>query len=690
MTAIATAPVMNDRESERDSRIDHSPSRFTAVNGKDTLPMAPASGGPNHGDNREIPEAWQQAGYDLSTRHEERPREDGELLNDTDEQYSQHSASHDALNPGNRSKRKRSGSNEQEGAHTPYRSLRSPIQLTDGTTDYTSQPAASNGAMSSQSDNETKRTFSQSQSKQDEVISTRRSSTNASWHEYDAQSSSQAPRDQQIDSSDAQLVEALQRDVQGPDAAHKDWDNINRPAEGSLPGEQAHATNTSQDRPQNAAVQIAPRRKRVFSNRTKTGCFTCRRRKKKCDEHHPLCNNCVRGGFVCEGYSSRNTHKPSATKTPIPLQSKEGYSDMGGQYVHDVNRHDRQQSLMEPLDSAKMRPIVVDDDNLPAAQFNTSPTGVGASRGSWAKRTWPSAGHSSYIADTLPKSNYREVPSIHELSREGHSKNDFHLVPPIREISHPTHAKPGVAFFQGGIDQRPAHASNIDTSTPQAQARMALSIEHHLSGRALSSEETEKDKMLRGDLYRPFDVLLVEERERCKAALWRFNNSCNPVYGISAREQNRLLREIFVPQLPANPSGATSSRPTGSVDQSAVVYAPFKCNYGYNVHIGEDVQIHEDCSFVDDCPITIGAHTWIGSRVLILTSMAHATMQERKGTQSRYQGRPVTIEEDCWIGDGCIIYPGVRLRRGANVAPGEVVKSDIVAYGFQGFKPSYM
>ncbi|KAL4946180.1 hypothetical protein BDV06DRAFT_151604 [Aspergillus oleicola] len=686
MAAIATAPVMNDRDSERDSRIDHSPSRFTAVNGRDTLSTAPAPGASNNGDNREVPEAWQQAGHDLSARHEEKPKEDGEQRHDADEQRSQRSASHGAPFSSSRSKRKRSEFDEQEDdTLAPNRDLRSP----DGTAEHTPQPGTSNGVTSSQSDNETMRTFSQSHVRQDENVSTRRSSTNASWHDYDAQPSNQSQRVQQIDSSDAQLAEALQRDVQGPDVAQKHWD-VNRPLEGSVSSEQAHAASASQDRTQ-SAVQIAPRRKRVFSNRTKTGCFTCRRRKKKCDEHHPLCNNCVRGGFVCEGYSSRSTHKPSTTKTPIPLQSKEGFSDIGGQYVHDVTRHDHQQSLMEPIDSAKLRPIVVDDDNRPTAQFNTSPPGVGSSRGSWPKRTWPGASHTNYIADPLAKTDYREVPSIHELSREGHPKNDFQLVPPIREISHLAHAKPNMNFFQGGIDQRPAHTSNIDANTPQAQARMALSIEHHLSSRAVSSEETEKDKMLRGDLYRPFDVLLVEERERCKSALWRFNNSCNPVYGISAREQNRLLREIFVPQVPAYPhSGATPSRPTGSIDQSAVIYAPFKCNYGYNIHIGEDVQIHEDCSFVDDCPITIGAHTWIGSRVLILTSMAHATMQERKGTQSRYQGRPVTIEEDCWIGDGCIIYPGVRLRRGANVAPGEVVKSDIVAYGFQGFKPSYM
>ena len=33
------------------------------------------------------------------------------------------------------------------------------------------------------------------------------------------------------------------------------------------------------------------RRKRIFSNRTKTGCMTCRKRKKKCDELHPECKN---------------------------------------------------------------------------------------------------------------------------------------------------------------------------------------------------------------------------------------------------------------------------------------------------------------------------------------------------------------------------------------------------------------
>ncbi|THC94592.1 hypothetical protein EYZ11_005915 [Aspergillus tanneri] len=195
------------------------------------------------------------------------------------------------------------------------------------------------------------------------------------------------------------------------------------------------------------------------------------------------------------------------------------------------------------------------------------------------------------MSDHITKSDYREVPSIHEFPREGHQKVDYQIVPPIRELSHGPHGKPGIPLFQGGIDQRPALTGTMDTTSPQAQARMALSIEHQLSARTAPSEETEKEKMIRGELYRPFDIHLVEERERCKAALWRFNNACNPVSGLNAKEQNRLLKEVLA--LPGSavgsPSGVTSPRPTGTIGQGAIVEAPFQCHYGYNVHIGEDV-----------------------------------------------------------------------------------------------------
>ncbi|KPI45762.1 putative transcriptional regulatory protein [Cyphellophora attinorum] len=65
------------------------------------------------------------------------------------------------------------------------------------------------------------------------------------------------------------------------------------------------------------------KRKRNFSRRTKDGCKTCRRRKKKCDEAKPFCENCAKSGNTCEGYAPKGYNGRSlAQKIPVPLVSK--------------------------------------------------------------------------------------------------------------------------------------------------------------------------------------------------------------------------------------------------------------------------------------------------------------------------------------------------------------------------------
>jgi len=83
------------------------------------------------------------------------------------------------------------------------------------------------------------------------------------------------------DDSEARLAEALQRENgSGP---------VNRETfvspETDDPNRQQYPGEYGQSRSQLAAAK----RKRIFSNRTKTGCMTCRKRKKKCDEQHPEC-----------------------------------------------------------------------------------------------------------------------------------------------------------------------------------------------------------------------------------------------------------------------------------------------------------------------------------------------------------------------------------------------------------------
>ncbi|KAK4140446.1 uncharacterized protein C8A04DRAFT_39902 [Dichotomopilus funicola] len=53
---------------------------------------------------------------------------------------------------------------------------------------------------------------------------------------------------------------------------------------------------------------------KVTKGRSKTGCLTCRKRKKKCDEAKPRCMNCEKNAVVCEGYPEKQIWKSGKEK----------------------------------------------------------------------------------------------------------------------------------------------------------------------------------------------------------------------------------------------------------------------------------------------------------------------------------------------------------------------------------------
>ncbi|KAJ3520375.1 hypothetical protein NM208_g13733 [Fusarium decemcellulare] len=53
---------------------------------------------------------------------------------------------------------------------------------------------------------------------------------------------------------------------------------------------------------------------KVTKGRSKTGCITCRKRKKKCDEAKPRCMNCEKNAVVCEGYHEKQIWKSGKEK----------------------------------------------------------------------------------------------------------------------------------------------------------------------------------------------------------------------------------------------------------------------------------------------------------------------------------------------------------------------------------------
>lgn len=56
------------------------------------------------------------------------------------------------------------------------------------------------------------------------------------------------------------------------------------------------------------------------------GCLTCRTRKVKCDETHPLCGQCLRSGLVCGGYEAkiRFVHYTPGGSAPVDVKQNDG------------------------------------------------------------------------------------------------------------------------------------------------------------------------------------------------------------------------------------------------------------------------------------------------------------------------------------------------------------------------------
>lgn len=102
--------------------------------------------------------------------------------------------------------------------------------------------------------------------------------------------------------------------------------------------------------------------------------------------------------------------------------------------------------------------------------------------------------------------------------------------------------------------------------------------------------------------------------------------------------------------------------------------------YKNRLVIGEGAWIGQQCFFHSAGGLTIGRNVGIGPAVKIITSY-HA--EEGIATpilHSRIEFAAVTIEDDCDLGVGAIVLPGVTIGRGAQIGAGAVVTHDIPAY----------
>ncbi|MCM3611646.1 acetyltransferase [Planococcus sp. MERTA32b] len=177
--------------------------------------------------------------------------------------------------------------------------------------------------------------------------------------------------------------------------------------------------------------------------------------------------------------------------------------------------------------------------------------------------------------------------------------------------------------------------------------------------------KSEKEKMLDGEMYDPTDNTLQNERLNARRLSRLFNKSSE----MDGTDRKLLLKELI-----------------GSTGDKFYVEPNIRCDYGYNIHIGENFYANFDTCLLDVCEIRFGDNCMLGPGVHIYTA-AHPLHPDERNAGKEF-GKPVIIGNNVWIGGRAVINPGVTVGDNAIIASGAVVVKDVPANTVVGGNPA--
>ena len=166
---------------------------------------------------------------------------------------------------------------------------------------------------------------------------------------------------------------------------------------------------------------------------------------------------------------------------------------------------------------------------------------------------------------------------------------------------------------------------------------------------------TEKDKMGRQMLYDAnYDKELINDRIAAKELCFEYN-SIRPSDG---EKQKELLTRLL-----------------GKTQENFCITAPFWCDYGYNIEIGENFYANHNLVILDGAKVTFGNNVFIAPNCGFHTA-GHPIDAERRNKGLEY-AYPISVGNDVWIGAGVQVMPGVTIGSNVVIGGGSVVVKDI-------------
>ena len=168
---------------------------------------------------------------------------------------------------------------------------------------------------------------------------------------------------------------------------------------------------------------------------------------------------------------------------------------------------------------------------------------------------------------------------------------------------------------------------------------------------------TEKEKMLAGLIYDAnYDNDLLAEREKCKDLCYMFNHSLPS----DTEKQREIIRKLL-----------------GFIKGSFVIVAPFWCDYGYNIEIGDNFFGNHNCIFLDAAKITFGDNVFIAPNCCFSTA-GHPLDPERRSKGLEF-ARPIKVGNNVWFGAGVTVLPGITIGDDVVIGAGSIVTKNIPA-----------
>lgn len=175
---------------------------------------------------------------------------------------------------------------------------------------------------------------------------------------------------------------------------------------------------------------------------------------------------------------------------------------------------------------------------------------------------------------------------------------------------------------------------------------------------------TERERMRSGRLYQAGDRELTLARDRAKELCYDFN-ALRPS---DRTGQAALLRRLL-----------------GKVGRNPCVLAPFWCDYGENITVGDEFFANHGLTILDCAPVRFGDHVFIAPNCGFHTA-GHPVDAPRRNAGWEY-ARPITVGDDVWFGAGVQVLPGVTIGSDCVIGAGSVVTRDIPPHSLAAGNP---